>query len=399
MKKKFNFNVSDFFCIICILCSLSGSLFKGGGIAIQGLQLILISMSMYYCFIANTKYQTPIYLKGLNILLIVFTIYGTVVIIAPPLWLTDESYIFLKQVYISMLPIYSFYVFSRRGQLTLSKVQLWYFIFFIMVIRSFIRQDHYLDRVIEESGTEYTDLTNNSGYYFVGLLPGLTFFKKKPVLQYILLAICGYFIIRSMKRGAMLCGLICFVWFIIANYKTSDVRHRWIIFLVTAAVIVFGVLYIDNLMSSSNFFQHRVEQTKAGDASNREWVYATLLEHFINEDDFSRLFFGNGVYSTLLVVHMPAHNDWLEIATCQGTLGLFTYIIYWICFFITWRWSRWRTESYMVIGMTLICYFLASCYSMSYDSMTRCATMSLGFALATLYTENELKQEAIRHTM
>lgn len=391
MKKKFT--SCDFFCIIALLCFLNGSLYAGGSALAQGFQLILIAMSMFYWYVANTQYKLPIFFKGLNVLLLLFTIYGVAVIIENPTWARHGTQTFLKQVYKSLLPIYSFYVFAKRDQFTIKKLKFWYMVFFILVVRSYYLEDARLSSVIEESGTAYTSLTNNAAYRFVGVLPGLVLFRKKPVIQYSLMAVCAYFLISGMKRGAMLCGAVCLLWFIFSNYKVANNKQRRIILIVTIAIILLGVFYVNYMMETSNFFQHRVQQTKEGDSSNRDYIYGTLWQHFLNEENILRILFGNGVYSTVRFIGTPAHNDWLEIVTGQGVLGVFIYVIYWVCFFITWRRSRKCPETFMIIGMTLICYFLSSCFSMSYDSVSRSAGMTLGFALASMSGKNLFIEE------
>lgn len=380
MKNKLN--VCDFFCIVAVLCHLNGSVYEGGSIVAQLFQGILIVMSMYYWYIANTQYKLPALMKGLNVLLFLFTIYGVAVIIENPPWARFGTQTYLKNIYKSLLPIYSFYVFAKQDKLTLRRIKFWYFLFLLLEIRAYYVEDARLSQIIENSGTEYTSLTNNSSYHFIALLPGLVLFKKKPVLQYLLMTICGYYIISGMKRGAILCGAVCIVWFIISYFKSASNRQRWIILMVTMAVIIVGVYYVDYMMETSNFFRHRVEQTKEGDASNRDYIYGTLWEHFLNEEDFGKMLWGNGVYSTLRFIGTPAHNDWLEILMGQGVLGVLVYLIYWICFYITWRRHRRDADSFMIIGMTLICYGLSSCFSMSYSSIMRCAAMTLGYALA-----------------
>ena len=404
---KLRINVCHIYLLVILLCAVDGWLYSGGGFLAQGLQYILILMSLYYTVYANVYYKFPVYFKALNVLLLMFTIYGVLLLINGEQLFVQVSMRevantrFLKLIYKSLLPIYAFYVFTRKGLLTEQTMKFMFFVFLALTVRSFIKTEESMLREAQEVDSSAEEFTNNVAYTFVGLLPALVLFHKKPIIQYLCLAVCGYFIILGMKRGAMLSGGICLLWFLAANIKKAPKKRRWIIVVVSIIVIVVGVYFIQRMMETSNYFQYRIEQTNAGESSGRDELYATFYNHFIEEDNPFRFLFGYGASATLKIGENFAHNDWLEIATNHGLLGLMVYLVYWIGFYVTWRRTKNHPQAFMAIGMLLIVLFLSTLFSMSYDSVSRCSAMVLGYYLAVYSNMEEsplIKKEPLENT-
>lgn len=387
------FNSCTLFLVVCLLCAITG------GLVGQVAQGILIAMSLYYAFYANFKYKLPVYFKALNVLLVMFTIYGVLLLISGEQLMVKATYYeientnFLKIIYKSLLPVYPFYVFARQGILKEKTVKLWFFVFLLLAIRSFYSVQESMLRKAIERGSSEEEFTNNTGYIFLALLPALVLFYKKPVIQYLGIAVCTYFIVIAMKRGAVLVGIICLVWFMITNLKRVSKKRKWIVVLVSVVVVFAGYYLYLYMMETSDYFRYRITQTQERDSSGRDQLFVLFYEHFINENNPLRFLFGYGAEATLKIGENYAHNDWLEIATNQGLLGLIVYLVYWICFFVSWRRTKWHPQAFMAIGMTAIVYFISSLFSMSYNTMTRCATMVLGYYLAISFEPSSQEEE------
>lgn len=352
-------------------------------------------MSLYYAIYANQRYKLPIYFKGLNLLLIMFTIYGMILILSGEQIILTHTYVittnttYLKSILLSLLPIYPFYVFTRQGYLTEKGIRFWFFVFFLLAIRSFFRSQERQMEAALEAGSSATEFTSNVGYTFVALLPALVYFQKKQMLQYILMVVCAYFIVTAMKRGAIICGAVCIVWFLAINLKKTK-RNRRFLLLFLSVIVLAALAYIFYYMlDSSDYFNYRIQQTESGDSSGRDILYSTFFNHFIKESNIMRFMFGYGANGTLKISFNYAHNDWLEIAINQGVIGLLIYLFYWICLFRTWRRSRQYPQVFMAIGMFLFIYFLSTLFSMSYNSVSRCAAMVLGYSLALKTNEEQ----------
>jgi len=342
---------------------LNGVLFEGNSVFIVGLQAFLILVSIVYAFSSNFHFRVPQYIKGLNILIILFSIYGFFLIFntehltVKMIGVEVSKTTFLKNIYLSLLPIYAFYYFSKKKQLHIGLMQFWSIVFLVIAVVNFF---------------------------------ALILFNKKRVFQYLYLAICVVFIVIGMKRGAILASVIGIVWYLLFSFKRTNVKSRWGYVIFAIIVFIVGRFFISYMIETSDYFNLRIAQTVSNDNSGRSGLYSMFYEHFIHETNILRLLFGNGASATLIIGDNYAHNDWLEIAINHGVIGLIVYAYYWVCFFRTWRKSKNYDEAYLAIGMIMIVYFAMSFYSMSYDGMSRGATMVLGYFLANyLYKKEE----------
>lgn len=365
---------------------MNGTLYAPGSIIARVLLVLLLLLSIYYFIYANSQYKLPHYFKALNALVLMFTLYGTILILSGQRIFAGYEVLsnteYLKAIYRSLLPIYAFYVFAKKGLLTEKVVKRWFFVFLILAVWSFYEEKSRLLRLALEVGSMEEEFTNNSGYTFVALLPTLVLFSRKPFLQYVLLFICILFLILSMKRGAVLSGAVCFVWLMIDNLKNVQKKRKMIVWFVSAIVVLAGVYLVNYMMQTSDYFQLRLSETQAGDSSGRDKLYSTFYSHFIHEDNPLLLLFGNGANATLKISYNYAHNDWLELAINQGAFGVVIYSFYWICFYKTWKNSKSNFQGYRAIGMIFVIYFMSTFFSMSYNSVSRCAAMTLGYFLA-----------------
>jgi len=387
---KLRVNICHIYLFIILLCAFNGVLYPAGGLMAQGLQYLLILLSLYYTLYANNRYRLSPYFKALNLLLLMFTIYGILLIFSgEELMVKITNYVvantgYLKSIYISLLPIYPFYVFTKKGFLKEDTVKIWFFVFLFLAIRSFYS---YQATALSEFGSD-VEITNNVGYTFVALLPALLIFYNKPIIQYLGMMICLYFVVISMKRGAIFSGVLCMVWFMVTNLKKISKKRKWIVVLITVAMVIAGIYFFNYMIETSSYFRYRISQSESGESSGRDDLYSIFFNHFIHENDIIKFLFGNGANATLKIGYNYAHNDWLEIAINQGLLGLVAYLVYWICFFVTWMKRKNSPQAFMAIGMLFIIYFFATLFSMSYNSVTRCSAMVLGYYFAI--SENEL---------
>jgi hypothetical protein len=396
---KLRINICHIYLIVILLCALNGTLYSGGSFIAQALQYVLILMSLYYAVYANLTYKLPVYFKALNVLLVLFTVYGMLLLMSGERLIIQMSLRetsntdYLKNIYKSLLPVYPFFVFTKQGLLKEKTIKIWFFIFFVLAIRWFYNQQAHMLAAALERGSSAEEFTNNVGYTFLALLPALVLFHKRPIIQYIGIMACSYFIVIAMKRGAIVVAVICLIWFMSTNFKTTQRNHKWIVLVVNIIMIVAAVFLFRYMMETSAYFRYRLEETRAGNSSGRDEIYAALYNHFINEENPLRFLIGYGADATLKFADNYAHNDWLEIATNQGLLGIVVYLVYWICFYVSWRKAKWHPQAFMAIGLVLIIYFISTFFSMSYNSVGRCAAMVLGYYLAVASDTSEAVPE------
>ena len=225
------------------------------------------------------------------------------------------------------------------------------------------------------------EFTNNVGYLFTSLVPMCVFFRKKPIIQYIALAVCLVFMVMAMKRGALVIGLVCTFIILWNNISKVNIKSK-IIFLVLSCILSFMCIqFVENQIEQSNYMKKRIEQTTKGDSSNRDKLYSTYLDFFVEQTSPSQFIFGTGANGTLQMVGY-AHNDWLEIAINHGMMGLIIYLFYWLLFAKT-SWGKdFKGDYRLVLQLVFIDFLLRTFFSMSYREMEVGTQLILGFALA-----------------
>ena len=344
--------------------------------------LSLLGISAYYAVWSNVKTKVPKCMEALNVLLVLFTFYGIALILYgnntagfPEI----DKKSFLKYIYISLLPIYAFYGLTKQGRFSEKIIRFWVPVLIVVAFYSFI---HYENQMLEELGkTAEEGLTNNQSYLFLAILPSLLFIER-PLLRYAYLAICVIFIVISMKRGAMLVGFICLLWFIFFSFGTIGKKYRvWGIFaIILAGVITYNILYSE--LSDNAYFLMRYNDTLEGYSSGRDNLYTKAIHAFFNDYDVFSFLFGKGAYASLQVLGKFAHNDWLEILVCQGLIGFVIYIRYWFLFIKTSLHNGQEKSLITAFRMAILIMFMTSLYSMSYSSTPFAISMVIGYYLA-----------------
>ena len=387
-------NRCDWFIIVWVLYYFQGVLYPTGGAISTGLLGINLLVSIYCAIKIWQMPNYPPYIKGLNLLVLMFSIYGFYLILMNPSTLyyrmsgkSMASYSYIKSIYLSILPIYAFYYFSLKGYLTAERLRWWAVVFCISCVVSYYIYMQQAMEALLERGSSREEITNNAGYLFLSLIPIWVVYRRKPLLQYAGLAFCMAFILMGMKRGAILIGGVVVLYLIWQIIKNARGKQRIIVILLTAVLAVAGFYFVIDMMTSSDYFIQRLEATKEGNSSGRDSLYSFFWTYFTEKADAIQYLFGRGANGTLEIYENYAHNDWLEIAVNQGLLGIIVYAVYWKQLYSTWRQST-NIEAKTILALVGIIYFAKTLFSMSYGDMTYVCTSVLGYALATYKNPN-----------
>ena len=367
-----------------MLYYLQGTLYPSGGVISQGILGLLLLISIYYFVLTNLQSKLNTYFKALNVLLAMFTVYGAFYIffgntiyIGHILSQPVKKYYYLKNIFMSFLPLYFFYTATKSGWLTLNRIKTYLFLFFLTYLALYYRTE--IERV---ALVDREEITNNISYEFLSLIPMLFIVDMKRLWRYGMLALCFIIVVAGMKRGAILIGVLVVLWFFIFELKAARPSQKIFTFLLLIVAMTGILLFALNLYDNSPFFQLRVQQTIEGDTSGRNYIYANFWKYFINQTNSLHLFFGNGADSTITISGGYAHNDWLEIGINNGIFGVVLYFLYWVAFAREW-WKTKNTEIiFYCLGSLLIIYFLASLFSMSYNSVKITAALCFGYCWA-----------------
>ena len=236
--------------------------------------------------------------------------------------------------------------------------------------------------------TSEGEVTNNAGYVFVSLMPLFLFWDKRKIIQYFMLAVCSFFVISSMKRGAIFTGAVCVLLFILSSFD-KRLGHKQILILVLTIIFFYwGYKFILNLMENNAFFMSRVDATVEGYSSGRDILYKHYWEMFINEKNLIFILVGHGADATIRSGYNYAHNDWLEILINQGLLGVTLFVIFWCRFYQMWKKSS-KGILKVALCLCLITLFLKTFFSMSINDMSIYSTLLIGVGAAA-YKNNDV---------
>lgn len=385
-----NFNRCDFFLLIWVLYYLQGIAYPEGGVTSLALLVVNLLISASCTFKVMQWRNKPIYFKGLNILILLFTIYGFILVFMSPSTIyyplsgmSMKSYSYIKSIYLSLLPIYPFYYYIKKGFLTAERLRIWGVIFLASVTLSYIR----MQRDALKALLDADEITNNSCYLFLSCLPLLVLYRKKPLIQFACLAFVIAFIVMGMKRGAIAIGLVCAVYFMLQSIRNSKGKTRILFMLLSIGICICAVFFFTHEMTTSDYMMKRIDDTLAGNTSGRDNLYSFFWKYFTEQADFKHYLIGRGANGTLEIYYNYAHNDWLEIAVNQGILGVVVYAFYWFCFYKTWKHAT-NIDAKTILALTALIFFAKTMFSMSYNDMSYVSTSVLGYALATLKRPN-----------
>ncbi len=161
------------------------------------------------------------------------------------------------------------------------------------------------------------------------------------------------------------------------NYKN---KKKVAIFLILISFCLCYV-YVENMISSSVYFEQRVNDTMDGNSSSRSDLYGNFWNMFWNNSDPVSFVFGYGADSTIRYGKNYAHNDWLEIAINQGVLGIIVFSIFWKRLFSFWLSTKKIPILYVSVGVCFIQLFSKALFSMSITDMQIYVSMVLGYAV------------------
>ena len=363
-----------------------GLILPVGSVFGQILVALLLVVSLYYFFVANTRYKVPAYFYGLNVLLIMFFIYGLYLILAGYDSLDYSIHVnqsdYLKQILISLIPVYPFFVFSKENLIDEKFLAISFFLLFCLTVGNYYENQSKLLYMALLKGSKTEEFTNNVGYEFLALIPLSIFLYKKPMLQYLALGACVLFLILSMKRGAIVIGLLCLLWYVWNNVKKVSIKKKIGFLTLFFIICAIGYFFVELQMQNSVLFQKRIEDSLNGNSSGRDGLYSLLIGYFWNGTSPLQFIFGSGANATLKVASNYAHNDWLEIAVNQGVVGIIVFAFYWVMFVKEILSNSFAKQVKLALQLVVLTSFLQTIFSMSYGSMGYITMLTLGFCLA-----------------
>lgn len=369
--------------ILWCLYLLQRTLFSENSVIAQGILVLLIVWSGYHFIKSFQIVNKPRFFIALDLLLIMFFVYGTILLMGNEYIYNRNgdlvsNYTYLRNILISLLPIYSFYYYSLIGQIGIIEIKKGTILLLVVAIASFFQ---YQTQLSFFSDSNVGEITNNQAYSFLFLLPCFMLFDNK-VIRYGGMVLCAVFIVLSMKRGAILVGSICFILFIIDSYRDSKFSGRFwtILGSIVVAVLIYKLVIYE--YETNDYFVYRIDQTMEGSSSGRDELVSNLLRIYSDDYSFSQQLVGSGANATIKYVSKYAHNDWVELLINQGLLGVILYVFYWLSLIKAWRNKNISRNIKSVFGIIIIIMLLKTVFSMSYTDVGIFGAFALGYFLS-----------------
>lgn len=370
---------------------LQGILYAKGGMVSQGLLLIILLLSLRYMFITLTKYRPPVFLKALAVFMGLFLVYTLLSYLdATPIFKhfvlerrVPTTYS-LKVLLMSLLPIFVYYYFGCRALINEGSLQKYFIIFIVLTTLMFIQEQNELMANAVQMRSLQEDFVNNVAYNFLQMMPFLLLLNNKSILQYGGLIVIMVFLVLGMKRGALLIGVICFLYFLFETLKNTTKSKKITISVLMICVSIFFVYFVQEYFIANEFFQNRIEYTLEGDSSGRDVRYGKLFDHLMSQNNIASIVFGGGLYETVRISGNYAHNDWLELGVNMGLVGIVIYILYYVAF-IKSIFDAKRAKNNVIKTSLIMCgmiLFASSLFSMSYDSISVPLALVVGYSLS-----------------
>ncbi len=347
---------------LLIIYSLQGVLYTQGSIISQGSLFLYYTISgIYFVKVMITKHKKSLFLNAWTALLII-NILG---FIFTGNYSRDLGMI--KGVLMSLLSFYPFYYLSGTGQLKSKHLIFFLYILIPVTISSFY---FYRNQILSELSYEREDIVNNIAYSFVSLIP-LVFLIKKRLLSVAAMMVLMFFIIQGGKRGAIVVGALGLMMYIYYQMRTVNKKYKVRGYILISIVAVVIGYFTYDLFISNEFLIRRMEQMVEGDISGRDLIYANIFNGWLESDSIMNLLFGYGFAGSRLLSGsgLYAHNDWLELLSNFGLLGVSIYLVLFYSIFKTIRNSNWGNDKKIIFLTIMGMWFATSIFSMGYTSM------------------------------
>lgn len=350
------------------------TLFPGAAIIGQGL-IFLILLIGFVSLIRTLLSPAPVPgpLKWIIALLIVLTI---AYILSPKfvysrLLSTTSTLNQFKDMVAYFLPIFTGYQIGLHKRLSPNQWIVIVLILLTIAINSFLEiKVNAIQRYKQEEST------NNSAYIFLYILPFIPLILRKyKIMAFALLSTCFIFVMMGAKRGAILCMvgmLIYLMWWYLKKRGVSFNTIVVIQFLITALVIGFNYFFTE-----SDYLQNRLKQTLEGGMSHRDVIYSQLWGTWVNAG-FPTQIFGQGSAQTVIIAGNYAHNDWLELLTDVGLLGVFIYLMIFVSLLHSRNKLQKHSPEQAAFTAVIVFWFLKTIFSMGMGIMGGISMMLIG---------------------
>ncbi len=380
--------ICNIYLCLLVLYYMQGSLYEEGTAVGRIILALTMGIGVVCALKALYEYKLPRFFTAVNLFLAMIAVYGVVYIYDGPILMGDGGFTtpltYIKNPLISFLPIYAFYYFTKKGVVTERWICAVSVIAIALCIVQYYVQMEASITARELRGIQAEEVTNNTGYLFLTVIPLLVLFYRNRAIQFALLAVILIYVVMAMKRGAILVGACCLVYFVWNTLRRGSKRDLKMILLLTAALFVGGYYLITYMLETSEYFQYRVLETLEGNTSGRDVIYTKLFHYVQNECSSVKILFGSGADYSVVIAGNFAHNDWLELLVDCGLTGVTFYAFYFVALYISILGIPSKNPAKPMAYLCLFILLSRSLFSMSYGDLFFPLALALGYSLAQI---------------
>lgn len=307
--------------VLYSLYYLQGYLYDRGALSLIAISVLLF-LGILFCL--KTLFFDKERPRLFNVIFSIILLVSLSYLISPDFVVSGNealplsTFIQYKDFLIFFLAIFTGYQIGLKCQLEGKQLLLCCCVFFILAVIQYITLNQALHEKYEKD-----EITNNTGYFFAALLPYfILLLKYNKVLgwTFIIVSIC--FTIYTFKRGAIIVSAVILLYISVYGNTRNKISFKSISFAFLTMSI--AVAFFLQFLAKSDYMQTRVDATLDGNSSYRDQLYSALWDNWLNSDLYHQVF-GYGISQTVNIAGNYAHNDWLEISTDYGLLGIFLY--------------------------------------------------------------------------
>lgn len=217
------------------------------------------------------------------------------------------------------------------------------------------------------------------GYYSLVTMPIGLFLLRNAKLKYKYAFILVIFVLvlLSVKRGDILGCIFGSLLYLVSSLEKNKISAKTIA--IAMFVCLIGYYIFNYFLATNELISMRFEQTQDGNSSERDVIYSSIWNHFINDASWSEKIFGGGFDNSLRIAYIRAHSDWLEILTSSGLIGVFIYFLYYMSLY---KMRRTLNANAEILTLILGILFVKSLVSMCiYSAPTIYVSMVIGLLL------------------
>lgn len=366
-----NYYTPYLYIFLYIIYTFQGVLYESSGLISKSILFVLMISSSFFfikSFLIKKKkdlfYKSWTFMLFLNVIIYIFTLAFTEI---------NEFQMF-KNVVTLFLGFYPFYFWSYKKIIPQNFFK---HFFYLLLISSIVNFYFWEFKLSFYRNAEVFSVVNNMSYQFVYLIPYLFFIRKKLVLKFLYAIVLLFYIIQGAKRGAIITGSIGLITYFYFLFKTSKLAksYRYIIFLILIGGFSYYAYYE---FSQNEFLVNRMQSLSGGNTSGRTHIYKNIMMNWFDSNSLFHYIFGFGFGGSVVLSgdgHF-AHNDWLELLSNLGLLGLMSYFMLFYANIKTYRKKIVDINKNQILLIVFLLWFITSLFSMWYTNLS-CITQSI----------------------